>query len=287
MLPKRYGSHCDRARATFFSVFSGYSSGDSASRINSFMIHYSANIFLREFMAKNCPSCGYREADNQALYCNKCGYPFPQIQPGRPVVATAPASRPAPRSAPRPVKKTGRGGFLSFDTLITVNYLTLIYLVGAVVIVLLSLMGIVGMFSITAAGGDNTSTNISITNTTALAQDPAGSPLFWIGFLIAGSVLWRMFCELFAVLSRVHNGRGHEDDTGEYYEHGEYGEEEDEIPGGDESGQMVECPRCHKIVQVEDLRECEHCGVQGCSSCIRMMGLLKKTMTCRECFEAK
>jgi hypothetical protein len=233
-------------------------------------------------MAKNCPSCGYREADNQALYCNKCGYPFPQNQPARMAGVTAPVGRPAPRPARQPVhRKAGGGGFLSFNTLITKKYLSLIYILGAVVIVLLSLMGIAGMFGKPVGGG----ANISITNTTALAQNPAGSPLFWIGFLVAGSILWRMFCEIFALLSRVHNG--HEDDAGEYYEPGEYGEEEDEMPGGDESGQMVECPRCHKIVPAGDLRECEHCGVQGCSSCIRMMGLLKKTMTCRECFEAK
>jgi len=235
-------------------------------------------------MTKICPSCRYPAVDNNALFCNKCGYPFPQSQPRRPAVATAPASRPAPRARTRPVrKKTSGKGFLSFGTLITGNYLKLIYILGAVVIVLVSLMGITGMFAKPAAGV----ANMSITNTTALAENPAGSPLFWIGFLVAGSILWRMFCELFVVLSRVHNGHGHEDDTGEYYESGEYGEEVDEVPGGEESGQLVECPTCRKIVPVEDLRECEHCGVQGCSNCIRMMGLLKKTMTCRECFEAK
>jgi len=235
-------------------------------------------------MAKICPSCGYHETDNQALYCNKCGYPFPQSQPRRPAEATVPASRPTPRTAKRPAYgKTTRGGFFSFGTLITGNHLRLIYILGAVVIVLMSLVGIAGKFAKPAAGG----VNMSITNTTAIAQDPAGSPLFWIGFLVAGSILWRMFCELFVMLSQVHNGHGHEDDAGEYYESGEYGEEEYGMQGGEESGQMAECPRCHKIVPVEDLRECEHCGVQGCSNCIRMMGLLKKTMTCRECFENK
>ena len=234
-------------------------------------------------MAKTCPSCGYHEADNQALYCNKCGYPFPQSQPGRPAVATAPASRPAPRAAKRPVhKKAGGGGFLSFGTLITVNHLKLIYILGAVMIILVSLMGIAGMFAKLSAEG----ANMSITNTTAIVQDPADSPLFWIGFLVIGSILWRMFCELFVVLSRVYAMPGQE---GEPVEYDEETRNTAMVSIGVEGmqGQMVECPKCHKIVPVEDLRECEHCGVQGCSNCIRLMGLLKKTMTCRECFEGE
>ena len=66
---------------------------------------------------------------------------------------------------------------------------------------------------------------MSLTNTTAIAEYPAGSPLFWIGFLVIGSILWRMFCELFAMLSRGHSaarsrGRGpeYEDETEEYGE---------------------------------------------------------------------
>jgi hypothetical protein len=243
-----------------------------------------SQYFLREIMAKNCPSCGYHEADNQALYCNKCGYPFPQNQPARPSVATAPGTRPAPRAVKRPVhRKAGGGGFLSFGTLITDDYLKLIYIFGAIVIVLASIMGIAGMLSKPAAGG----ANISITNTSAIAQDPAGSPLFWIGFLVAGSILWRMFCELFVVLSRVQGGSDHGGESAPDDDSSEYAEEMPAAPGRAGQEQMVECPKCHKIVAVEDLRECEHCGVQGCVNCIRLMGLLKKTMTCRECFEAK
>jgi hypothetical protein len=166
--------------------------------------------------------------------------------------------------------------------LVTRDYLRPIYIAGAVLIVLVSVMGLAGMFAKPVKGA----ANISITNTTAIAQDPAGSPLFWIGFLVAGSIFWRMFCELFVVLSRVHNGHGYEEDASAYDEAGDYGGEE-EAPGWEGTGQMVECPKCQKIVPAEDLRECEHCSVQGCTSCIRSMGLLKKTMTCRECFEAK
>ena len=234
-------------------------------------------------MSKTCPSCGYREPDMQAQYCNKCGYPFPQNQPGRPAAA-ATAGRPAPRALKRPVhKKTGGGGFLSFGTLLTEKHLKLIYLLGAVMIVLVSLMGIAGMFGKPLAKG----ANMSLTNTTAIAQDPAGSPLFWIGFLVAGSILWRMFCEIFVIMSRAQGfpdpeGDAVYDEDTEEYEDGGIA-----APGGSGSGQMVECPKCHKIVGVEDLRECEHCGIQGCVNCIRPMGLLKKTLTCRECFEEK
>ena len=234
-------------------------------------------------MAKTCPSCGYHEQDNQSQYCNKCGYPFPRNQPGRPV-AMAPAGRPAPHTVKRPVhKKAGGGGFLSFGTLITENNLRLIYILGAVMIVLVSLMGIAGMYTKKATEG----TNVSITDMTAISDKPTGAPLFWIGFLVAGSILWRMFCELFVVLSRVHAGAGHGIDPENEYETTDYDGEELAMPGGEGAGQMVECPKCHKIVPVEDLRECGHCGIQGCSNCIRPMGLVKKTLTCRECFEAK
>jgi hypothetical protein len=185
------------------------------------------------------------------------------------------------------VRRDARGGgFLSFGTLITENHLKLIYILGAVLIVLVSVMGIAGMFSKPVEKGAE-KTNTSLIDTKAIAEYPAGSPLFWIGFLIIGSILWRMFCELFALLSRGHSALSHADEEAYEEEPEEYTEEHIAAPGGAGSGQMVECPKCHRIVAVEDLRECEHCGVQGCSNCIRMMGLLKKTMTCRECFEAK
>ena len=243
-------------------------------------------------MSKTCPSCGYREPDMEAQYCNKCGYPFPRQQPQRPAAAPAPAGRPAPRPAKRPVqRKSGGGGFLSFGTLISEKHLKLIYVLGAVLIVLVSLMGIAGMFA-KKTTTDKSTANASLVNTNAIAEYPAGSPLFWIVFLVAASILWRMFCEIFAMLSRLQSaplhggGDMHEVETEEYAGDG-YADESIGAPGGAGSGQMVECPKCHKIVAMEDLRECGHCGIRGCVHCIRPMGLLKKTLTCRECFEAK
>jgi hypothetical protein len=180
-------------------------------------------------------------------------------------------------------KKTGGGGFLSFGSLITENHLRLIYILGAAMIVFVALMGITGGFAKKGAIPEN----MSFANTTAAVQEPASSTLFWAGFLVIGSVLWRMFCELFAVLSRAHGAPQPDDEAAYDEDMAEYDSRDIAAPGGAGSGQMVECPKCHKIVGVEDLRVCEHCGVQGCSNCIRMMGLLKKTMTCRECFEGE
>ncbi len=231
-------------------------------------------------MAKFCPSCGNQEVDENALFCNKCGAPFPRDQPGRVAEAKAPIPRPASviRKQSRP-KSSGLSGFLSFDTLITGNYLKLIYILGAAGIILVSVMGISGGFAKKGA----VPANMSFTNTTAVVQNPASSPLFWIGFLIIGSVLWRMFCELFALFSLVRDttyaGEAESDEAAE--------DEEYAGSGDDGQEQMVECPKCRRIVPPGDLRECDHCGVQGCSSCIRVMGLLKRSITCRECFENK
>jgi hypothetical protein len=238
-------------------------------------------------MAKTCPGCGFFETDDQSLFCNKCGYPFSRKPPRNQTVALTTGSRQAPRTALRPVqKKAGVAGFFSFDTLITENSLKLIYIIGAVVIILVSLAGIAGMFSKPAEEEDG-KTNTSFVDLPAIAEYPAGSPLFWAGFLVIGSILWRMFCELFVVLSRVHGAPGYGGEPEPENETREYEETDGAGYGHKWSAQMVECPKCRKIVPVEDLRECEHCGKQGCTSCIRMMGLLKKTMTCRECFEAK
>ena len=248
-------------------------------------------------MSKTCPSCGYREPDPQAMYCNKCGYPFPAQQPRQvprqPAwqAAPVPAARPAPRATRRPAKRNAVGGFPGFGFLISEDYLKLIYILGAVLIVLVALMGIAGMFKKpgTSDKEQKPAANETLIDTKAIAEYPAGSPVFWIAFLVVGSILWRMFCELFALLSRLQDRGGAGVDEEESYEEDaeEYAESYPAAPGGAGSGQMVECPKCHKIVPVEDLRECGHCGVRGCTNCIRLMGLLKKTLTCRECFEGQ
>ena len=240
-------------------------------------------------MAKICPSCRYQGVEDNALFCNKCGYPFPQTQPRKPamaapVMAAAPARRPAQRAARQPErKKTGIGGFFSFDTLVVKKYIRLIYIIGMVMIILFSILGITGGYATKGA----VPANMSFTNTSAVVQNPGSSPLFWILFLIVGSVLWRIICELCAVLSRLDDEGGGGGEPFPDEETEEYGEEVTSADGTEEPIEYVECPSCRHIVPVDHLRECEHCGVQGCSNCIRLTGLLKKKMTCRQCFEGK
>ncbi len=249
-------------------------------------------------MVKICSSCKTRTADDQSLFCNKCGCPFPQPQPKRSAVPQQrePEAAAVPRNASigmprqertagrRPAQQnTGRSGALPFKKLITRDYLRLIYILGAIVIILVSLLGISAGFSKTGTGA----ANASFVNTTALVENPSASPLFWIGFLIFGSVIWRIFCELAAVIFLMYDmvdSGGKTDPDNDTLEYGEVGAAEYEAG---EDREYVECPHCSKIVPADQVRECEVCGVQGCSNCIRVMGLLKKKMMCRECFEGK
>ncbi|MCK9631650.1 MAG: DUF4282 domain-containing protein [Methanoregula sp.] len=242
-------------------------------------------------MAKTCPSCGTPAADDEARFCNKCGYPFPKTRPdNRTIVSRADnrlyethaseyeAAPHQPRTTPG--KKPGRecaatDNTLPFMTRMVKNHQRLIYIIGAVVIILISLLGISAGFSTT--GTD--SAVKSLINTSALLQNPTTSPLFWIGFLVFGSLVWRIFCDLIAMVFRMYDAMSGGDDESLDDGAEEYHEEADEG--------MYECPHCGKVVPASQLRQCEHCGVQGCSNCIRMMGLIKKTMTCRECFENK
>lgn len=246
-------------------------------------------------MVRICPSCGTRAVDDQSQFCNKCGYPFPREPQRAPAAAArtnprmsdtvtmaAPAPRPRPPApAPAPSPKPGRkaaGGKnpLPFRSLLIEKRLKLIYWLGQVAIVLLALLGIGTAF--TAAGSDVT--NQSFINTAAFMSTPGTSPIFWICVLIFGSLAWRIFCEMAAVVSRLNDALGGGDDGD-----GSGSDSGYEESWGDET--MIACPRCGKVVPAAELRECEHCGVQGCSSCVRKMGLLKKTLTCKDCFENK
>jgi len=240
-------------------------------------------------MVKICPSCGTKAVDDQSLFCNKCGYPFPRDPPKNTGTVTQAGSHPRgppvfPPSAERsparaaerrgPQKRTGRGGEPPFRRFIARN-IRLIYWAGAIVIILVSLLGINAAFS--TAGTDTL--NQSFTNTTALVQTPAVSPLFWVVVLIFGSLVWRVFCELAAAVIRIYDSLGEGGDL----RAGDYAPE----AGNDWAKGMVECPRCGRAVPADQLRECAHCGVQGCSNCVRMMGLVRKTLTCKDCFENK
>jgi hypothetical protein len=51
------------------------------------------------------------------------------------------------------------------------------------------------------------------------------------------------------------------------------------------SGCNAECPICHHIVGKNHLHACETCGITGCEKCVKTVGILKKTKSCRACFE--
>lgn len=241
-------------------------------------------------MPRTCPSCGTR-ADDQAQFCNKCGYPFPKVRPDNATLVQRgghrlyeepvhdhriPPQAHAPAATKPERKKAGGSGPLPFKKFLIGNRLKLIYLLGAVAIIAIALLGI--STEIAKTGTDAVK---SFTNTTALVETPSASPLFWIGFLIFASLIWRMFCEIAALVFRMYDPAGGGEEIP--------GNANEEMPAAGDMGQeeMYECPHCGKVVPASELRECEHCGVQGCSSCIRMMGMIKKTMTCRDCFEKK
>jgi len=51
------------------------------------------------------------------------------------------------------------------------------------------------------------------------------------------------------------------------------------------SGCAAECPICHNIVGKSHLHACATCGITGCEKCVKTVGILKKTKSCRACFE--
>jgi len=187
---------------------------------------------------------------------------------------TTPPPR-APAAQPPEREKTGGSCPLPFKKFLIGNRLKIIYILGAVAIIGISLLGITAGFQ--ATGTDSAVKSFS--NTTALAVTPTVSPLFWIAFLIFGSLVWRMFCEIAAIVYRMYEPATRGGDTHSYDE-----KTPEDVAG---SKEMYECPHCGKEVSASQLRECEHCGVQGCIHCIRMMGLVRKTLTCKDCFEKK
>jgi hypothetical protein len=265
-------------------------------------------------MARTCPNCGRQAIDDQSQFCNKCGTPFPADQPKKVLVRTTPRlaeTQPAPpvqqyreeppaterytppvppaRSladpprvrapAKQPVQRQQiRSTPLPFGKLYAKRFIRLFYWIGLIAILMIVVAGV------TTGTTKSVKTAGEATNTTAEGSGDllADIPLFWIGVLIFGALFWRTVCEIAAVQFALYDsqtapqaGRGMDQDT-------RYGEEDF---GGAPGEDMVTCPRCGKVVPASELRSCSHCGVEGCSSCIRMMGLIKKTLTCRDCYQ--
>jgi hypothetical protein len=274
-------------------------------------------------MARTCPNCGTKAIDDQSAFCNKCGTPFPADPPKKVVVRTTPrlaetppppqqplaplppveetpvARQPRPASPParsladlprvrapqrRPAReKTVKGGFFNFGTLITQKFIRLIYIAGMIAIILISLMGILSAFSQPAA---STATEAGAVNATASGHDSTTSLISWVIFLVIGNIFWRILCEMAFVLFSMNDSLNAIKDS--------LAGDQDALLqdgplayDGGRPDEFVDCPRCGKVVPAGELRTCEHCGVQGCSSCIRQMGLLKKTLTCKDCYQRK
>jgi hypothetical protein len=256
-------------------------------------------------MARTCPNCGRQAIDDQSQFCNKCGSPFPQDQPKKVIVRTEPRLAAAPLAPPPPPPVAGppaptrprvmppakkpvpeqkpKGGFLRFESFITRDFIRFIYLAGVIAIILISLLGIMSGFSKPASSSAEGSTAVNATST---GQDSTTTLIIWAGFLIFGNLFWRVLCEMLVVLFVMNDSLLAIKNTLSRDQDSLF---EDEIPddydGG--GGEFTQCPRCGKTVAQSELRTCSHCGVQGCSTCIRMMGLVRKTLTCRDCYRKK
>ena len=268
-------------------------------------------------MARICPNCGRPAIDEQSQFCNKCGSPFSEDQPKKVVVRTTPRlvdsppvtpAPPAPPSQPVPEppvvqqpattvrpnvrvppKRPARAAspqspILPFGKYIARDFIKPVYWIGVIAILLVVFSGISAEFAKTDAATE------AATETESDASDGAllsAIPLFWIGVMVIANLFWRVLCETSAMVFALSdapaatiNGPGVEQDW----------LSEEEIPGysgGGATDEMIACPRCGKIVPAEELETCDICGVQGCSSCVRKMGLLKSKWICRDCFEKK
>lgn len=272
-------------------------------------------------MVRTCPSCGRQAIDDQSQFCNKCGAPFPaEEQPRKVLVRTTPRLAdappqyqqqpvpppvPEPRAPPvpparslaetparprpgaraparKPARDTGARSPAPALTLVVAKKIRLAYWLGVIAIVLIVFAGISTPAAKTATAADAGADAAADTEAKASTDLLSGIPLFWIGVFLFAILLWRSVCEAVAIQVAIHDSAapaGHAHDMGEdfLFEAG--------VTDDSGEGEFTECPRCGKTVARDDLRICAHCGVQGCSSCIRLMGLVRKTLTCRDCYQ--
>jgi len=150
--------------------------------------------------------------------------------------------------------------YFSFDTFFTKPYVPVIYILGAFCITFASLLALLGPLP------------------------DATSFVSWMFFLVAGNIAWRFFCEVSLALFRVHDASVSRDVT----------TLTEPVPNGSVPGvqalpaaepDLVKCPHCAATVRSDQLRQCGHCGITGCVRCIKPAGFIRKTLSCRECFE--
>lgn len=247
-------------------------------------------------MATFCNKCGTQAVDDESAFCKKCGNSLPENQPKKTSIVSKTVNQISDSKthsygvSKRPGRNTGKKAkserteiskFFSFEKFITRYVVPKIYILGAIAITLISLSVIVSGFlnpdpSISSVNNTILSPIFSANNTflspISSAENPFISPLIWICILVFGNIFWRITCEICIVLFKINdtlitieNTPVSEEDTVDY----------------------VECPHCLSDVRKDQLRECDSCGVVGCEKCIRMSGLVQKTMTCKSCFENK
>lgn len=267
-------------------------------------------------MARICPNCGRPAIDEQSQFCNKCGTPFPDDQPKKVVVRTMPrlvqtqeaspeppvspiqpvaVSPAAPAPAPlhlnvrAPAKKMpARALNLEspappFKKLIARDFIRPMYWLGVVCILIVVFSGISADFS---KAGTATDTGTEPESDAPQGDIVSAIPVFWIGVMVFVNLFWRVLCETSAMVFALNAVPAAAKDTGG----GEQDWLSDEEISGNSTGatdEMVACPRCGKIVTAEEIETCDECGVQGCSSCVRKMGLLKSKWVCKDCFKKK
>jgi hypothetical protein len=167
-------------------------------------------------------------------------------------------------------------------TLLVTKRIRLVYWLGVIAIILIIVAGITTTKTTASTGAV---ADPSADAATKAATDLlAGIPLFWIGSFLFAVLLWRAVCEICALQAAHYNSLAA---AGSVRSLAQVSLREDDALPNSEADEFTECPRCGKVVPQSELRSCSHCGVQGCSSCIRMMGLLKKTLTCRDCYQSK
>ncbi|NMB79595.1 MAG: DUF4282 domain-containing protein [Methanomicrobiales archaeon] len=207
----------------------------------------------------------------------------PYAEPARARVPVKPpvARRPLVAEKPRPFKKQ-----------FAKTSMKLVYWLGVIAIILIVFAGIMA-----DSAKSQKSTTPSSDSSADSASKASGDllseiPLFWIGIFIIANLFWRVACEtsaaVFALEDRPGADNGHADTVpaSSLANEALYGTLDD-TPGTASPDEMVECPRCGKMVPANELETCEECGIQGCASCVRKMGLLKAKWTCRDCFQKK
>lgn len=167
------------------------------------------------------------------------------------------------------------------------------YWVGVIAILLIVFSGITADMAksgktadtSTGTGAEDSGDSPDETAATPKGDLLAGIPLFWIGVLVIANLAWRVLCEIAAA---VHSGSLPSSSPGEnLLDNRMEIPPAEPMPGPADTGGYAECPRCGKNVPVTELKKCEICGTEGCTSCIRLMGLVRKKWTCRDCFEKK